>query len=149
MYSPESRTDRTLLAQEIKDLMKRSNFTEQQRPGTHEKVFGREIPGTDGRICILVYTTVEDGLCRAAGKDAIRVCAIYRAEDGKERGIASAEKRVNRVGTVEAITDRLIERMREVWKLAKLAERCPKCNSPMFKAKSGRLCCSNLCWLAK
>lgn len=43
-------------------------------------------------------------------------------------------------------TDRLIERMREVWKATKTAEKCPRCGAPMFKAKSGKLCCADLCW---
>ena len=85
-------------------------------------------------------------MTRECGDDAIRVCAVYTARDGQDRGIAAAEKRVNRVGEISAITDRLIERMREVWKATKTAEKCPKCGARMFKAKSGKLCCADLCW---
>lgn len=145
-YNPQSSTDRTILAQAIQDLMARSVFVEEIRPGTKEKVFAREVPDTNGRVRVLVYTSIEGTQTRECGDDAIRVCAVYKARDGQDRGIAAAEKRVNRVGEIGAITDRLIARMREVWSLTKIAEKCPQCGVPMFKAKSGRLCCADLCW---
>lgn len=144
-YNPQSSTDRTILAQAIETLMARSVFVEELRPGTKEKVFAREVPGTDGKIRVLVYTSIEGTQTRECGDDAIRVCAVYKARDGQDRGIASAEKRVNRVGEISAITDRLIARMREVWTATKTAEKC-SCGAPKFKAKSGKLCCADLCW---
>lgn len=145
MYDPNNRTDRKILAQAILDLMARSVFVAEARPGTKEKVFAREVPGTDGKIRVLVYTTIENGEARDCGKDAIRVCAVYKARDGQDRGIAAAESRVNRVGEVGAITDRLIERMRKVWTVTKTAKKC-HCGAPKFLAKSGNLCCADLCW---
>ena len=142
-YDPQSRTDRTTLAAAIEALMVRSLFVEEVRPGTKEKVFARPVPDT--KIRVLVYTTIEGGQVRECGNDAIRVCAVYNARDGQDRGIASAEKRVNRVGEVTAITDRLIERMREIWKATKTAEKC-SCGAPKFKTKKGTLCCADLCW---
>ena len=146
MYDPKSSTDRKILAQAIEALMTRSVFVEEARPGTREKVFAREVPGTDSKVRVLVYSTIENGEARDCGKDAIHVCAVYKARDGQDRGIASAESRVNRVGEIGAITDRLIERMREVWAATKTAKKCPKCGAPMFMAKSGNLCCADLCW---
>lgn len=146
MYDPQNSTDRKILAQAILDLMARSLFVEVARPGTKERVFAREVPESNGKVRLLVYTSIEGDEVRECGEDAIRACAVYSARDGQERGIASAEKRVNRVGEIGAITDRLIERMREVWRLIKTAEKCPKCSAPMFKAKSGNLCCADLCW---
>ena len=144
-YDPQNGTDRIILAQAILDLMVRSVFVEVFRPGTKERVFSREVPGTDGRVNVLIYTSIEGNQVRECGTDAIRVCAVYSAKDGKERGIASAEKRVHRVGQIGAITDRLIERMREVWKATKTAEKC-HCGAPKFTAKSGKLCCADICW---
>ena len=146
MYDPQSSADRKILARAILDLMARSVFVEVARPGTKERVFAREVPESNGKIRLLVYTSIEGSEVRECGEDAIRACAVYTARDGRERGIASAEKRVNRVGDISAITDRLIERMREVWRLVKTAEKCPQCGAPMFKAKSGNLCCADLCW---
>jgi len=144
-YNPHS-TDRKVLADAILALMARSIFTEESRPGTREKVFAREVPDTDGKVRVLVYTSIEGDMTRECGDDAIRVCAVYKARDGFDRGIASAEKRVNRTGEITSITDRLIERMREVWKATKTAEKCSKCGAPMFKTKAGKLCCADLCW---
>lgn len=147
-YDPTNPTDRRILAQAVEALMERSLFLAVERPGTFEKVFCREVPDTNGKVRVLVYSSIENGEMRECGTDAIRVCAVYSARDGQERGIASAEKRVHRVGEISAVTDRLIERMREVWKASKTAEKCPKCGAPMFKAKSGKLCCADLCWKA-
>ncbi len=148
MYDPRSSTDRTTLATAIETLMARSVFTPEVRPGTKEKVFAREVPGTNGKIRVLVYTSIEGKQTRECGDDAIRVCAVYKARDGQDRGIASAEKRINRVGEVSAITDRLIERMREIWTATKTAEKCA-CGAPKFKTKKGALCCADLCWKAE
>lgn len=145
MYDPRSSTDRTTLAQAIEALMARSEFKQEIRAGTKEKVFAREVPGTDGKVRVLVYTSIEGSQTRECGDDAIRVCAVYKARDGQDRGIASAEKRINRVGEISAITERLIERMREIWKATKTAEKC-SCGAPKFKTKKGALCCADLCW---
>jgi hypothetical protein len=146
-YDPTSPTDRKILADAVEALMARSLFQAIERPGTLEKVFAREVPDTNGKVRVLVYSSIENGAMRECGADAIRVCAVYTARDGQERGIASAEKRVHRVGEISAVTDRLIERMREVWRATKTAEKCPQCSAPMFKAKSsGKLCCADLCW---
>ena len=144
-YDPNSSTDRTILSGAILALMERSLFIEEERPGTNERVFAREVPNTDGKIRVLIYTSIEGAMTRRCGKDAIRVCAVYTARDGRDRGIASAEKRVHRVGEISAITDRLIERMREVWKAVLTREKC-HCGAPKFKAKSKNLVCADLCW---
>jgi len=145
-YDPRSNAGRVGLTQELLALFDRAVFVEVSIEGTKERVFAREVPDTDGKVRVLVYSSIEGNMTRKCGDDAIRVCAVYKARDGRERGIASAEKRVNRVGTVEAIAERVIDRMRQVWKATKTAERCPKCGAPMFKAKSGKLCCADLCW---
>ena len=144
-YNPESTDDRTLLANTMRAMLSKAGFVQVERPGTKEKVFAREVPNTDGKVRVLVYTSIEGSMTRECGDDAIRVCAVYKARDDQERGIASAEKRINRVGEITDITDRLLVRMREVWGSVKTAERC-SCGAPKFKAKSKKLCCADLCW---
>jgi hypothetical protein len=147
------------LADELLALFARAEFTEVFIKGTKERLFAREVPGTEGKIRVVVYSTIEGHEVRRIAKDAIRVCALYKGRDGQERGIASGEKRVNRTGTIEAICDRVISRMRDCWKATKPHnhERCPKCGAPMFKSKvrkdkrtgqtrGGNLVCADLCW---
>jgi len=155
-YNPESRSDRRELATSLRALMTRSLFTEVSIPGTNEQVFARDVPETDGKIRVLVYSTIERDEARKCGKDAIRVAAVYRSRDGRERGIASGEKRVNRTGTIDAINDRVISRMRDAWRAVLTRTKC-HCGAPQFKSKvrtdkrtgrksGGNLVCADLCW---
>jgi len=91
-----------------------------------------------------------------SGKDAIRVCALYRTKDGTERGVVS-DKRVHRVGEIDAVCERVIDRMRKCWTATKTVPRCPKCGAPQFKSKvrkdrytgktsGGNMVCADLCW---
>jgi len=153
-YDPRSTTHRRALADELLALFDRAVFTEVFIEGTKERVFAREVPGTDGKMRVLVYSTIEGDLARSVAKDAIRVCAVYKGRAG-ERGIASGEKRVNRVGTTEAIAERVIERMRDCWKATKTASKC-SCGAPHFKSKvrktrdgkttGGNLVCADFHW---
>jgi hypothetical protein len=144
-YDPRSNESRRLLTEELLALFERALFTEVFIPGTKERLFARDVPDTDGKIRVLVYSTIENGMARACGKDAIRVCALYRSRDGRERGIASGERRVNRTGTVEAICERVISRMRDCWKATKTASKC-HCGAPQFRSKAKNLVCCDLCW---
>ncbi len=153
-YDPRSTTHRRALADELLALFDRAVFTEVFIEGTKERVFAREVPGTDGKIRVLVYSTIEGDHARSVAKDAIRVCAVYKGRAG-ERGIASGEKRVNRVGTTEAIAERVIERMRDCWRATKTASKC-SCGAPHFKSKvrktrdgkttGGNLVCADFHW---
>lgn len=155
-YDPRSIGDRQGLATSLLELFERSMFTEVFIDGTKERLFAREVPGTDGKVRVLVYSTLVETEARQVGKDAIRVCAVYRSRDGQERGIASGEKRVNRTGTINAITDRVIARMRDCWKATKTASKC-HCGAPHFKSKvrkakggrpasGGNMVCADFCW---
>lgn len=153
-YDPRSTTHRRALADELLALFDRAVFTEVFIEGTKERVFAREVPGTDGKMRVLVYSTIEGDKARSVAKDAIRVCAVYAGRAG-ERGIASGEKRVNRVGTTEAIAERVIERMRDCWRATKTASKC-SCGAPHFKSKvrksrdgkatGGNLVCADFHW---
>jgi hypothetical protein len=144
-YDPHSRQSRVSLAADIEALCERALFLPIQKEGTKERLFAREVPDTDGKVRVLVYSTIEGDETRKCGKDAIRVCAVYRGRDGKERGIASADRRVNRTGTTEAICERVIDRMRQCWKATKTASKC-SCGAPQFKSKKGRLVCADFHW---
>jgi hypothetical protein len=144
-YDPENSNDRMALADALLALFERALFVEVEIPGTKERVFARELPDTDGRTRLLIYSTIVGNYCRTVGKDAIRVCAVYRSNDGRERGIASADKRVNRTGEIDAIAERVIDRMRQCWKATKTAERC-HCGAPKFKSKAGNMVCADICW---
>jgi len=155
-YDPRDRDHRRTLATELLALFARALFLEVRIEGTKERVFAREVPNTDGKIRVLVYSTIEGDMTRAVAKDAIRVCAVYAARDGRERGIASAEKRVNRTGIIDAITERVILRMRDCWATVKGVPVC-HCGAPKFVSKvrtnkhtgiktGGNDVCADLCW---
>ncbi len=148
-YDPHDPGSRRHLAARIVQTLLDAGFYEEWHGDegdiTKERVFTRAVDGVDG-IRISVFTSVVEEECRSAGKDAIRVCALYRSERlGTERGIVS-ETRVHRVGDVDAICKRMLERMRSVWSAAKRPHRCPKCNAPTFKSKGGNDVCADLCW---
>ena len=111
---------------------------------TRERVYSRDIPDTG--MSVKVYTTVVGQEVRGEGKDAIRVCAIYAAKDGKQKGIVKST-RVHRTGNIDEIVDRMHGRMRETWKAASTGDRCHSCGAPKFVAKSGKKVCADICWL--
>jgi hypothetical protein len=136
-------TDLTALATEMVSMLERSGFKPEAIRGTRELVYSRPI---NGDVRVAVYTTIENGRCRAVGSDAIRVVALYTTKKGQIRGIAKADKRVNRVGTVEAVVDRTLTRMRDVYRAGRSSERCG-CGAPKFISKKGNAVCAELCWL--
>lgn len=151
-YNPNSMSDRRNLAAALCARLTECGFTPVERPGTKEAIYARDVHGTDGTIKVLVYTSVvptRGGFAvRKEGKDAIRVCAVYTSpRDGKERGIARADKRVNRTGTIEATVERAYQRMRDVYKAGMSCDRC-SCGAPRFVSKAGNEVCADLCWLS-
>lgn len=148
-YDAESQASREALAISFEIAMHFAGFKrEETDPHTRERVFSREVPGTGIRVKIF-SSVIEGGLSgqtvREAGKDAIRVVALYKGRDGRDRGVAKTT-RVHRVGQVGAIMDRTLERAREAWSKAKTGQRCPSCGAPKFTAKSGNLVCAEICW---
>ena len=148
-YNPDSARSRSDLAFSIVEKLEKCGFTAASREGTREAVYSREV--REG-IRVLVYTSVvpsNDTIeVRPVDKDAIRVCAVYKNRDGKERGIARADKRVHRVGVTEEIVDRMHQRMRDVWRVAQSPCTCEKCGAPKFKSKKGNEVCADLCWMS-
>ena len=146
-YDPTIPGMRTALAATLLVRLKECGFTQfnnsdkDARYGGRELVFSRKVnDNTDVRV----YTTISGGKARGKGKDSIRVTAVYTARDGKTRGLVK-NRRVHRTGNVDAITDRMIERMRDVWRKAARPERCG-CGAPKFVTKKGNLCCAEICW---
>jgi hypothetical protein len=85
----------------------------------------------DPKLIVRVFTSCSvngSSVVRAVGQDAIRVVLVGMPAEGQGElvGIAKA-KRVNRVGTTQAILDRLQSRMREMYKMASVMARGPRC----------------------
>lgn len=142
-YDPTNPNSRKALATALLAKLTDCGFTEEAQPGCNERIFSRDV-GTGIRVA--VYTSIEGDAAREVATDAIRVSALYNARDGQTRGVAKAEKRVNRVGNIEDIATRMHERMREVWKLAAHPDRCT-CGAPKFTSKKGNAVCADLCWM--
>ena len=149
-YRPEIPELRKILAFNILDTLETAGFTEikQRRTGarfqTKERVFARDVT-EDSRLQVKVFTTIVEDEVRNSGKDAIRVCATWLSSEGdRSRGVV-AVSRVHRTGDIQAICERMLGRMREVWGRVKAVERC-NCGSPKFKSKKGNMVCADLCW---
>ena len=114
--------------------------------GKHERVYEREhlrVP----RLFVRVYTSLspQAGVVRSRGKDAIRVCLLYRtgATTLECVGVARS-KRVNRAGTTASLLDRIRERARDMYYVAnKVAKTdlCPRCAAPRFVDSGRCVCC--------
>ena len=139
-YQPDSPDHRRALAGAILAMLGRAGFEEQ--PGRGERVFARDV--RDG-MRVLVWTSIVGDSIRPLAEDAIRIAGVYHARDNHERGVVK-NARVNRVGEVEAIVERVHERMRETWKRCANVERCSRCRAPMFVTKKSKLACAELCW---
>ena len=145
-FDPTSLNHRQKLAQLLELVLDESGFSEEAQKGfTKEKLYSREVVGAPN-VRVVVYTSIVGDAVRATGKDAIRVVALYKTKEGKDRPVAKAEKRVNRTGKFHDLTMRVIERMREVYKEAKNHEKCKKCGAPTFVSKKGNHVCSDLCF---
>jgi hypothetical protein len=164
IYDPENYEHRQLLATELVRVLTQSGFVDEteMHPGTRERVYSRPVDRAP-EVRVLVYTTIENGAMRACAKDSIKVCAVYRTRAGQDRGIISASDdkvltgRVHRVGEIEGVVLRTLDRMRKVFGAARTPHRCRHCGAPTFmskarKAKYGRPAkpsrqvCAEVCW---
>ena len=149
LYDAECEYSRQHLAISIASRLTEAGFeriTEQIRDVVvKEHLYERGVDGTD--LKIQVYTTIVDDnnlgmMVRSTGKDAIRV--NVRHPDIKRALVT--ETRVNRTGACSDIVDRMIERARESYKLARTSGKCHKCGSPRALSKAGKWYCANVCW---
>lgn len=140
LYDPEKQEHRRQLAQEIIDLMHYAEFKFEDTKG--EFVYSRQV---NPQIKVMVYTSIVNGEVREKDADAIRVTGVYTTFAGDERGIVKSE-RVYRTGELEAIVERVLQRMRNVWRKTKQVEHCKSCGAPKFVSKKGHLVCCEACW---
>jgi hypothetical protein len=148
-YDPANQAHRQHLATAIRAECKDAKFLVTDPDGyTKEEVHEFQTPAD--RIRVLVYTTIVNDEVRQTGRDAVRVCAVYRNEEGKEFGIVKVT-RVNRTGDVAGICERMRGRMRHVYLEVNNTQKCPDCGAPMFMTKKkpnkpSKPCCAELCW---
>lgn len=151
-YDPNLAMHRRVLAQHILNVVLTAGFMEEDPTGRNslikERVFYRGVDGVPN-VRVQVWTTIvgfdDDATVRDSGKDAIRVCAVYSTKGGLERGIVSTT-RIHRVGTIEAICERLLDRMREVYRKAARPKRCDRCGAPTFISKNKNQVCAEICF---
>ena len=161
-YDPSNEQHKLNLAIEIMSTLDTAGFKrdgqfefQRSKQEYREHVYSREI--RDG-LFVLVYTSCSNHkkfyvTARAKGNDAIRVATVYKLKDQSPlpgrfintRGLGK-QKRVYRTGTVDAICDRMLERMRDGWRIGNNVETCSSCGAPKFKSKKGNLVCADVCW---
>jgi hypothetical protein len=147
-YDPASIDARRALAAELRARLTRAQFEVlPAEKGRREEVWAFQTPAE--RIRVLVYTTIDGASVRREDADAIRVVAVYRAEDGTERGIVREPKVLRNRQPIEAIADRVIERARDCYRRAARPATCRRCGAPLFKSKKGNEVCAELCWLPR
>lgn len=144
-YNPQNPAHRASLGFHLLAKLRECGFAEESAKG--ERVFSLHVKGQD-RVRVKVYTSIVGDMARACGKDAIRVCAVYTTQDGKDRGIVKVT-RVNRVGNVGAIVERVYQRMRQVYARAGAPFTCKDCGAPTFVSKKGNTVCAEACWARK
>lgn len=146
-YDPQSPASRRALASAITQKLTAGHFRKIPMEGTTEDVYVKPLP-EDARLAIAVYTSITHGTARAVGADAIRVTLLYKRQDGSIRGLAK-ETRINRTGTIEAIIDRMVDRIYLARNLAKSVPHCEHCRAPKFTSKAGKLVCADACWVGR
>ena len=113
---------------------------------TKEYLYERIIDGTD--LKIQVYTTVIDDnnlgmIARSMGRDAIRVNVMAPPPIAR---VLITEPRVNRVGEIEDIVERMLDRARAAYKSGRKSGSCHQCGAPRALSKAGKWYCAKICW---
>ena len=117
--------------------------------GVNEVVFDLPVKVKSGKsfpFTVRIYSSVEHGSynIRDCGEDAIRVCLVDK--NGK---VLKSAKRINRIGETDEILDRVVDRCRDMFKVAiDPNHHCPNCDGLMVertvkKTGSKFLGCSN------
>jgi hypothetical protein len=145
-YNPDDLDSRLALTKAIISKLNHCKFTtEQNFDSPVELVY--TLPVRDTKIFINVFTSISNGLVRVKDKDAIRIAGNY--SNGEiSRGLVS-ETRVNRVGQIDDIVERMYLRMRDCYSSCNKVKRCHRCNAPTFLSKSNNLVCAEICWKTK
>lgn len=144
-YNPDSLDDRRALAAELRARLKAARFAVlPPEQGRREEVWAFQTPHE--RIRVLVYTTIDGAAVRHEDADAIRVVAVYKAEDGHERGIVREPKVLRNRMPIDEIAERVIDRARACYKRAARPKTCRECGAPLFTSARGNEVCAELCW---
>jgi NADH pyrophosphatase NudC (nudix superfamily) len=144
-YDPDSLDDRRALGDALIEAFTKAEFV--PTPGAKGEVTYQRL--VLPRTWVRVYTTIPINAraVRPIAKDAIRVCGVW--EDGTgirpSRGLVK-QRRVFRVGEIEDIVERTLERAREVWRTLSKVTRCGRCGAPTFTSQKGNEVCAALCW---
>lgn len=143
-YDPTNQEHRAHLASELVAAFTAKGYRPRQTPPHEELQLAFLVKRN---LQVRLYTSVVAGGARACGEDAIRVCLVYLAANGKQRGLAG-ETRINRVGEVQDIVGRAVKRADAL--VARVADlpKCRKCCAPLFTSRKGQEVCAELCWLA-
>jgi hypothetical protein len=160
-YNHSDKNHRLFLAGRVLDMLSTAGFEEVEMPMTEERVFARNVVVKNDKgepvttpVRVLVYTSIDKRSkeIRKVGTDAIRICGVRSYKDGTEKGCIK-RKRVNRVGEIDDVVGRALERMRTAYKEALLAYRspthCKSCGAMNFVSKTGNDVCSDLCFTKK
>lgn len=142
MYQPENESDRCALATAIRQKLDECRFIQAYTSPNTELIY--VIPVGDTGMIVKVFTSIVGDQVRFVGADAIRVVGVFEQGDCS-KGIVS-ETRVNRVGEISDIVQRMYERMKNVYRDCNNVERCKKCGAPKFRSKAGNLVCAAICW---
>jgi len=142
-YEPASSASRRSLSSALVQELEGRGFTPIYQEGTRELVLARNSSRLPG-VQIRVYTSSVNGEVREVGTDAIRVCSVLLSE-GRERGFRK-ETRVNRVGEVSAIVQRVGARVSSLIGEIRSAPSCSCCGALMLESRAGKLYCGALCW---
>lgn len=143
-YDPTSYADRKALAVAIVEALNADGFTKREVEGTNEDVFVKPIEHRG--LHVVIYSTIENGACRAVRTDAIRVLLVYRRPADGDKRTLGKETRVHRTGEINEVVRRVRERVRNVEADAVAWEACRHCGAPLFTSKAGNKVCSDLCW---
>lgn len=106
---------------------KKWKFHRLQLQGTNENVYGMTVAPN---ITLRIYSTVENGVARENGTDAIRCVLFWRSSEGDIK-LIGVEKKVLRI---ETWRDNLSKRIAEWTEM--VGPKCPACSSPMAKRKN-------------
>ena len=141
-YNPRDNNHRKILADKIKEKLTSCGFKQEQTDYS-EIVYSREVANTDCKVLVFTSIGKKSNMVRVVDSDAIRVCSI----DEDQRGVTK-DKRVNRVGKIDDIVERMYQRMRTSYGDTLQAHKikCKKCGANTFLSKKGNRVCSEVCW---
>ena len=112
--------------------------------GTEEIVFDIPVRSKSGKIypfIVRIYSSIEHGsfFTRDCGDDAIRVYLIAEHNKYNQVKVLRRSKKVLRTGETDAIIGRIVDRARDMFKIAiDPYYKCPKCHDGLMKVREER-----------